>query len=29
MVIFFQVFPTKGWGIEKQAQQLIYQSIID
>lgn len=29
MVIFFQVFPTKGWGIEKQVQQLIYQAIID
>jgi CubicO group peptidase (beta-lactamase class C family) len=29
MVIFFQVFPSKGWGIEKQVQQLIYQAIID
>jgi CubicO group peptidase (beta-lactamase class C family) len=29
MVVFFQVFPSKGWGIEKQVQQLIYQSIID
>jgi CubicO group peptidase (beta-lactamase class C family) len=29
MVVFFHVFPTKGWGIEKQVQQLIYQSIID
>jgi CubicO group peptidase (beta-lactamase class C family) len=29
LVTLFQVFPTKGWGIEKQVQQLIYQSIID
>ena len=29
MVVLFQVFPTKGWGIEKQVQQLLYQSIID
>ncbi|MFD1819096.1 CubicO group peptidase, beta-lactamase class C family [Pseudarcicella hirudinis] len=29
LVVFFQVWPTKGWGIEKQVQQLIYQSIID
>jgi CubicO group peptidase (beta-lactamase class C family) len=27
--IFFQVFPTKGWGIEKQVQQLIYQALVD
>lgn len=29
MVVLFQVYPTKGWGIEKQVQQLIYQAIID
>jgi CubicO group peptidase (beta-lactamase class C family) len=29
MVVLFQVFPTKGWGIEKQVQQLVTQSIID
>lgn len=29
MVVCFQVFPNKGWGIEKQVQQLIYQAIID
>lgn len=29
LVVLFQIFPSKGWGIEKQVEQLVEQAIID